>query len=454
MSGRNTDFRRVKTPGVVEPPYNQEELNDQTRRMIGVRRDWYGLDIEPEYDTALYQPEGRWLRVARHPTVGEDILTFDWYNRFGIPHEVSLPNSPHGFISFRLWMVQVARAWSKPVRAAGLNPDLFGGIYDQGRINFFQVMRFRIARQRAYAFYVGLAWYKQQCVLTTRPGNMDIFGEYTPEGPIEMQILFSLVGLDFNFIHVSTEEIERLKRFIRSPAVRTTFIEYATDYLETNENTTIPRWNIIQPSLSNPDLAASRAAAYGRTWEDSSRLNKTHWSHEDHAIRFILTLYEAATRQLEYDDIGTWNARSFERFFFSTASAPDMADRHWFGYSLLNLLLLSWQYNQVVAWDNYPAVLVPALYEGFRPARIRYPRPNLGEIDLSPHTPWIWFDDYVPTMDLQTAVTLGLIEPATADQLNAQESPTEMTDDGRIRPEEVQPGWRPELDTIPFFPLG
>ncbi|KAI2629896.1 hypothetical protein GGR54DRAFT_636077 [Hypoxylon sp. NC1633] len=397
---------------------------------------WY-LENENINYVALYQPRGKWSRMhLRPPGVpnGPDL----WAEN-GIPHRVSVPGHTEEYIPFQRWMMRICRGWWQRVdggNPAPHNPDLFDGINDQDHVNFFRVMEHRISVQRAHAKFTRWADSAQRRALTT-----EIADEGRAMGHANARrelVAFSLMGLTYKEDpNEFNNEMTEIARFVNSPAVREPFKEYWEDYLLLHQDTGNARWNTIQPALvdrTSPQITKIRKAVYGETMEERDRLQKKHWSHEDHAIRFIITLYKLGENQFTEAGIDAVDARdTWRSYFFSYVGSPDFHDRHWFGFSLLNLLMKSWQYNLVNPYREYSLCLIPALYNGFRPRTCQFPAVEVGRIDLSPYTRWVWQPDYRSTIDSTVAMSRGLISVDQKTELEEEESDRGLLDDGHSR---------------------
>ncbi|KAI0148076.1 hypothetical protein F4776DRAFT_297918 [Hypoxylon sp. NC0597] len=415
----------------------EEERQEFIRSLDGRFAPWYRLPNQnPDDSFEMYEPEGRFIRIPQNP----HLLDLDWYHRNGIPHEILTP-MPNQFdaegrqkkvwLPFKMWMRRVARAWWKAPAQDPLNPELFDGIYDRGNINFFRVMKSRIARQRQCAFYMRLLSIAQDAAFG-KGESLDVATRFEFRRQV---IIFSLMGLDNDNILSEGLKMQELLRFIISPAVRGAFIEYYQNWLQHNPDTRNPRWNLIQSAFADRSLAAvqRRRRTYGvGRLRERRPVNKDGWIHEDHAMRFLTTLHYIGRAQMIRNNIESGDANNgWRRYMFSNYVYVDFEDKYWFGYALLNLLIKSWQFNRVHPHPRYEAVLVPVLYEDFQPAEITFPKLDVGFIDLSPSSPWTTSDvNYAPTIDFATSNSLGLTTPDIVTLLWEAESETELDEDG------------------------
>ncbi|KAI2468775.1 hypothetical protein F4781DRAFT_250662 [Annulohypoxylon bovei var. microspora] len=425
------------------PPFlTLTQVNEALKEVADYRRPWYRTDVQPTYKFDEYVPKGKFYNDRNLLNI---IAPDDWYFRNGIFHAVSTPNS-NEYLFFKRWMLEVARGWWRPASEATLNPEAFAGIYDRGQVNFFRVVRSRVDKQVQYAFWTRIARRRHDEALT-----FVVPGQGRNVDPLQFRqelLMFSLTGIEAaNMNNESSIEVETLARFIRSPAVKASFLEYTEDYLSTHEATSNPRWNMVQPFLANPDLAASRRRAYGEgTPSERENLSKSNWIHEDHALRFIICLYNLGRKQFALASIDSEDAlHGWSSYLFSEGSFPDVEDRHWFGFSLLMLLISSWQHNKAHPIFEYDDFLVPALYPRFQPRPFDFPQTEVGEIDLSPQSPWVIEKDYEPPFDLAACRALGYLRPNEDDELFEEESETELGDTGNRLPPylEVQRPRRP-----------
>ncbi|KAI1459140.1 hypothetical protein F4805DRAFT_422732 [Annulohypoxylon moriforme] len=415
------------------PPYEvteeptEEDSNRFMYQYIQYTTRWYSGETRALDGIEIYTPQQRqhtnpyllniWPELGQHN---------DWYFRNGIPHELSAPGNAR-WQCLKVWMLEVARGWWGPsVEYPRQNPDLFRDIYNRGQVNFFRVARSRIDRQVQYAFWTRFARRRQRAALSIPYFSRTIRNR-------QEFIMFSLTGSDgYMASGDDSLEVETLARFIRSPAVWDSWIEYRNDYLLAHPDSSNARWNMIQPTLHNRDFPGSMRRAYGRGgWNERRDLDKTDWTHEDHAMRFIISVHNVGTAQLldagfgPDDGLSGWRA-----CFFKKGNFPDIEDRYWFGFSLLNLLVLSWQHNRQHPSELYRQRLVPALYKGFEPKKASFPDVEVGMVNLDPKTPWIVYPEYRAPFDFPTGESMGIVNAFEGRELYEQESETERADNG------------------------
>ncbi|KAI0841927.1 hypothetical protein F5Y06DRAFT_306891 [Hypoxylon sp. FL0890] len=411
-----------------------EEENEMARSLTYYAIHFYALHMEPDYNYWEYEPVGRYIKIH---TTKPWVLDADWYHTHGIPHEVAVPKlgnpTESEWMPFKAWMMTVARAWFRTPEQVPLNPELFDGIYDRGSINFFRVMKSRIARQKQYAFWQRLAYRRFEAALThdlTRfPDDGLLFRR--------RNIVFALMGMNDADIHNNSGLMREFLQFIMSPAVKGAFLEYFQDWLRWHPDQRTPRWNKIQSAMADrsPAAEARRRGKYGLgRLNERQPVPKNDWTHEDHVIRFLMVLYNKGRLQLiNSDSIESGDAAGgWQRYFFSEISWVDLEDRYWFGYSLLMLLIMSWQGNTRHPHPRYEEILIPALYEDFE--RIEgdwVPDINIGMVDMSPSSPWNTSDvNYVPTLNFNEATADGLFHPSEWGSYSQNESDEELDEDG------------------------
>ncbi|KAI1085926.1 hypothetical protein F5B19DRAFT_248253 [Rostrohypoxylon terebratum] len=408
----------------------REERSEFIEAHVQYVVDWYD-EWEPPDNPALelYQPRGR-LHTNRllYYEIWDLFYFEDFYYRMGVPHQVLMPSGE--WLPFQTWMLRVARGWWKQVDQPPVSPSAFGSHYNVGQINFFRVMRSRIDRNVKYAVFTRFARRRQW------------EGICKWDDPVSRQrsIMFSLTGEGARVVDDPTsDEVASLLRFIRSDIVRLPWYEYWNGYLKHNPWTSNPAWSMIQKSLHNDALADHRRRAYGKgDLSVHEELDKSNWSHEDHAIRFIISVYypmKAYVHSGGHDSSDVpagWRACAYK-----TENRPDIDDRYWFGFSLLMLLTLSWQHHSKFPSKKYHDRLVPALYYDFKTGRkMRFPRHKVGQIDLSPFTPWEIDEPYVSRFDFEGARSLGQIGEGEGEDLFERESTTELGDNGNRLPDE------------------
>ncbi|KAI1134497.1 hypothetical protein F5Y05DRAFT_206845 [Hypoxylon sp. FL0543] len=352
-----------------EEEFRQQLTRYQTR--------WYRATVITSYEYEEYEPAGRFIEVL---TDFPSALDGDWYHANGIPHEVSVPDLRNEgeirWVSFKYWMRRVARGWFRPVAQVQLNPELFGGVYDRGYVNFFRVMKSRIARQRQYAFWQRIADRRYDDVLT--------WGFLGPFGGLRFRvrmIVFTLMGFDDDGITNDFAALQNLIRFTRSPAVKLPFLEYYQSWLRFNPNQEAAPWSVIQRAFSDrsPEAQNRRRTKYGiGNYSEMTSISKYDWTHEDHVIRFLISFYHLATIQVrDVNDVDEWQARGWLRYFF------------------INIVSVDWE-DKYCPWDTSGR-------------------------------------NYTPTMNLRHAVNIDTMDEDEPAELYESESETELDDDGRPR---------------------
>ncbi|OTB06733.1 hypothetical protein M426DRAFT_9512 [Hypoxylon sp. CI-4A] len=407
----------------LTPEEKAKRREQQVQQLFDFDEDFYLEQSARWPDYEEYEPEGRFISDSLTGPWNQDT----WYHLNGVPQIVSTRNHQL-WLPFTKWMLQVARIWYRKVPVYPLNPATSGPQPDQVPLSFFTAMRARLWDQRQWAFWSRIAREKQILALTyVHDPDQDPRGDHRSR-----YLIFSLVGLDTDDM-----DVERYRRFIRSDIVKKPFFEFYHDYLRHHPKASNPKWRVIQPGLSD-SVAALRAfrVGAGRYSEKMDRFEegfKDNWSYEDHAMRFILTLYHLAREDFENSNLTDWDATGFQRYFFSTTISKDMQDRHWFGYSLLTLLILSFQYHQSNPLPNYVETLVPALQRDYIPHPIDFPNVDVGMVSLSLKEPWHYPEKYEMIFDFVTADALGLVDEEEEQDLYAEETITEINDyDGKI----------------------
>ncbi|KAI2784536.1 hypothetical protein F4815DRAFT_499359 [Daldinia loculata] len=410
----------------------------------------------PNYVIDEYEPRGRFFDF-------DDLSPFmwsEWWRGKGIPHEVSRPpvNDPEfnagvldisqPWIPFKRWMMDIARTWTRPwPRELELNPELFGDLSDYNctRINFFRVMRYRLSVHKAYAFWTAFARKHQHTAITETYEFLD--GRINEEDPVDpalaeiqrsnhrqSMIMLTLIGLNnYNVPDESLNNsgVEELRYFIRSPVVMEAWLEFLNDYLRYHPDTRNPVWSTLQPALANRDIQNIR-----RRYYLSINPDKHNWTLMDHAVRFIMTVYHRGfqiceAREREHLEGVHW---PWSHYFYSETFCTDMEDRHWFGFSLLMLLVSSWQFNRIHPHPEYLRILVPSLYPRYQPHDWDHIEGDVGMVNLSPTSPWECGHDVKPNFDFTRAYLSGFIGSWEQSRFYEGESDTPIDNDGyRVR---------------------
>ncbi|KAI0135365.1 hypothetical protein F4814DRAFT_444187 [Daldinia grandis] len=399
-----------------------------------------------------YEPRGRFFDFNDMPP----FLWDAWWRGRGIPHEVSRPpvNDPDSnigvidpaqpWIPFKRWMMDIARNWTRPwTIQPQVNPELFGDIYnrDCARISFFRVMRYRLSVHRSYAYWTGFSRKYQHSAQTDTFEHLD--GRRTQADEFDLDsaeiersnhrqsiIMLTLIGLNNYNVEdelVNNAGVDELRDFIQSPAVRGPWLEFVNDYLQYYPDTQNPVWSILQPALANRDIQILR-----RNYYLSVDPDKRSWTLMDHAVRFIMRVYHHGfhvSEAREREDLTALNW-PWEHYFYSQKSATDMEDRHWFGFSLLMLLVSSWQFNRIHPHPEYDQVLVPALYPGYKAQKWEFVEGDAGMVDISPTSKWECEEDVKSNFDFTRAHLCGFIGSWEQSRYYEDESDTPIDRDG------------------------
>lgn len=206
------------------------EREIRNRRLAEITKPWYRVPVPADYTVEEYHPRGRFLDLSDDSASDED-----FYHRNGVPHEVSVRNNPGEYIPFKKFMMTIARAWARRIPTPQPNPELFGDDHGSVRINFFRVIKARIAKNKSFAFWSRLSVVRQESALSQVWQPMPNMQDHALHARVEA-IAFSLTNIEFE-----RTDIEPLKRYINSPAVRIAFDEYFEDYLQWNLATANPQ---------------------------------------------------------------------------------------------------------------------------------------------------------------------------------------------------------------------
>ncbi|KAI1802690.1 hypothetical protein F4811DRAFT_572847 [Daldinia bambusicola] len=455
------DAPLLQTPPARFLPPDQERRH--RLRQMGFQRYSRLREITPNFIIDEYEPQGRYLEFPNLPDAPSGLpRKISWWRGRGIPHEVTRPyvnNLEHNkfvlnpyepWIPFKRFMMDIARMWTRPQQPPeGISEELFGGIYGAPRINFFRVMRYRISVHKAYAFWTDFMRDLQVRAMSDTLPHMSVYNEPNdPEAGARQRcyhrqslIMLSLIGLNNQLPEYhptyNTAGVEQLQEFIRSPAVMGPWVEFVRDYLSDHPDSENPRWCLLQPAMANKDIATATRNFYTR-----ADANKTNWTLLDHAVRFIIIIYDHGLSMSEdrEDTVHMWSYDwPFGHYFYEGVSAIDMTDRYWFGFSLLMLLMRSWQYNRAHPDPIYPHVLVPALYYPYEPHNYEFPQNDVGMVDLSPKSKWEAGNPVRTTFDFRNAFDSGFIGHTWGRSYHEDESDTPIHESGyripRVRPE-------------------
>ena len=325
-----------------------------------------------------YHPCDEYWPIGRYDIELDEYESGEPSEQSGIPEEVLGPRDR--WIPTDLWVDYVAARWER----TRIRPDVCGS----QQVTFSRVLEYRIRKHRKYARTV-----------------RDVLGlqlEALSEEKQEQRCVRILGTL--GVLEPREQEYHELSNWVNSSVVQIPWAEYRCHY-DLDTLTQNPLWPRIQWYLSN----TNRDKGYSN-WEHLGfgqwlrPISRREWSHEDHACRFILRLYDMI------HDLD-WNREHAslpdylvaERVIGSRiAESYDDRDKAWFGYSLLCLLIRSWQYKQQYterAWADDDQ-LIPALQADYDPGYdIKYPPVQVGEVNLSPFTPWVYEDDLPKHID-------------------------------------------------------
>lgn len=305
----------------------------------------------------------------------------------GVPDEVL---GPHGeWMSLDAWHHRVAVNW-KRTGAEILPPSSGSGPAGPDTITFQRVVDYRVDSQLKYVEPVHCDLGLQ--ISGLRRSNPDQRRDF---------ILYSLGIMD-----PAPGDSEELLLWLESSIVQEPWNGYVRGYGEyLGAWTHNPLWPRVQWYLADSNRE--------RGWSDWERLgygdwsrpiDKSGWTHEDHACRFVLHFYDLLTHpELAHEHDIRRNLATHHRIGQWTAEAHDTHDKAWFGYALLCLLIRSWQYKQHATNSHFRCDqgLVPAMYEGYNPnIFIDYPLVQVGQLNLSPFTPWVYKDDMPKNLEL------------------------------------------------------
>ena len=335
---------------------------------------WEGLVCDE------YWPVGRYLiEDEEYDELDEPVDLGESEDPSGVPDEVLGPD--HEWMPLELFVECVAVNWTRTL----LRPDADG----ERVVSFSRVLRHRIERHRQYADTA-------QCFLGLQNHALQ-----TPEGTPRCVHLLEALGIAIP----REEEYEELKAWQESSIVQIPWAEYRHHYTDLDTHTTNPLWPRVQWYLSNTNRSRGYCDWERLGFGDWMRpIDKRDWTHEDHACRFILRLYDLVTdsdssrERTPYADFLTADRRIGRRI----AESYDERDKAWFGYSLLCLLIRSWQYKRTHperVWAD-DEQLIPALYLDYEPnPNAKYPPIQVGVVNLSPFTPWIYKNKLPKNLD-------------------------------------------------------
>lgn len=298
----------------------------------------------------------------------------------GVPDDVLGPDGD--WMPIEEWIPIVASGWTRTVESNTSSSETGSTANQVQEITFSQVVNYRLSKQEHYADTVRTSLELQHLGLLQ-------------DNPVVRRelILISLGIKD----HRGTDFHELLDWF-ESSVVQIPWNDYQGSYLDLDAQTQNPLWPRVQGYLAN----SNRERGYSN-WErlgygDWLRpIDKSDWTHEDHACRFILYFYDLLTHPELPQEHQIHGRLSLEKCVGQrTTESCDEHDKAWFGYSLLCLLIRSWQYKQhdpLAIWGCNEG-LVPAMYPSYSPNRYTsYPPVQVGEPNLSPFTPWVHEDN-------------------------------------------------------------
>ncbi|KAH9995348.1 hypothetical protein F4779DRAFT_636619 [Xylariaceae sp. FL0662B] len=307
-------------------------------------------DVEIQTDCLPYEPKRR----TKNRGLFDD----------GIPDQVLSPDNST-WIDLGYWVMAIARGWTR----TSWRQDDDTPFCKPTEVSFKDVMQYRIDAQSEYA------------EVTHNMVNWQRNAFESNNFHDRASSIICSLGL-----FPRGEIFAAVERLLDSSAVTIPWTEYCQHYLSLHPRTRNALWGTIQfrlaESIVDGEYVGCERLGYGN-WE--TPIDRSSWSHEDFACRFILHLYDLMSNPelpIEHmstipDITGDWQL------------TRNHADRHFFGFSLLCLLTLSWQYKRRVQVED---VLVPAMMRFFSPQEFEYPKIQAGKLDLSPFSPWIYED--------------------------------------------------------------
>lgn len=387
---------------VEEKGSNSEVSNiDQIRRPLTMCRTCEiektrGVKVwEPLKETAAceYNPDVRYLKDSDGDSDDNSVcvdahcegecITDPRRPPTGVPDQVRGPDGQ--WLDTLIWQWRVASKWKR--MGDEVLPPLSASSPASGpvvpdAIDFMQVVRHRISSHRKYAtaVYFGLGLQKS--------------GLHRTDPALRRDFILHSLGID----DPTLEDHDELLAWLESSIVHIPWNDYLHGYDHLSASTQNPLWSRVQWTLSNSNRE--------RGWSDWERLgygdwtrpiDKSGWTHEDHACRFVLHFYDLLTHpELPHEYAIRRNLAINHRIGQWTAEAWDKDDKAWFGYGLFCLLIRSWQYKQHSANSHWECDqgLVPAMYENYTPHLFfDYPLVQVGQVNLNPLTPWVHKDD-------------------------------------------------------------
>ncbi|KAI1082700.1 hypothetical protein F5B20DRAFT_577777 [Whalleya microplaca] len=313
--------------------------------------------VEIQADYPEYQPNQR-IRYGR---------PFD----DGIPDEVMGPDSS-AWMDLGHWLTTIARSWKR----IGWRFDHDTCTQELSEVSFEDVIRYRLDEQAEYS------------EITHNLVNLQRNAFESDNFQYRASSLICSLGLEPYW-----ETFAEVEALLASPAVTVPWSQYCQNYLELHSRTRNAVWGKIQyrlaQSIRGRDDKGCQRLGYGH-WE--TPIDRSSWSHEDFACRFILHLYDLMSNpELPIEHMGT-----IPYVTTNWCLSRNHEDRHFFGFSLLCLLTLSWQYKRRVKVKD---VLIPAMTPFFSPQKFKYPKVQVGKLDLSPFSPWIYWGFGVNDLD-------------------------------------------------------
>lgn len=299
-----------------------------------------------------------------------------------IPDEVLGPDGD--WMGTDQWIELVASQWTR----MGGSPGSDEGVRV---ISFMEVLLHRCFKHSEYTQAVE--------TLTHQVDAFKKLGSFRARGA-------AIVASLGNWEHDPEEEdYHALRALLSTRAVQIPWEEYVRTNLDLGLHTQNPLWPRVQWYLANKnhDLGYSDWERLGAgDWDRP--IDKSGWTHEDHACRFILHFYDLLQDpELDAEHIAHETLVREQRIGCRIAECYDTRDKAWFGYSLFCLLIRGWQYKQQgTPWTGSGGaeMLVPALHENYVPDRdLEFPPIQVGVVNLSPFSPWVYRDDMPRNID-------------------------------------------------------
>jgi hypothetical protein len=380
----HTFLREIEAAAQVDP----NTWNPRLEAQLAINVRFYIL-----YDGPNYQGSGRQYRCNPYTPLTR-LIEFrqdDAFCRHGFPHEVTLPQVsptlPHSWVTFPYFQHVIAANWSQVLSNAQGAHRL---------VTFSEVLQYRMLKQSRRS--EGLFG-----ILERLQGSI-LHADYSRR----LEHMFSSIRINMN---VNDRRLGSFWDLMGSTIIQDPFTDFVNHYLIFNPDTHVPLWDKIQAHLGKEDptkvhrvySAQERLVGLGAR-DFRAPIHRGNWSVERAACRFILWVYHILTNP-ETDDERkiAYNLSGVTGNYIDLSYVPPLADRHWFGYAVLCLLIWSWQYKREHDASLTIAQrlsLVPALDPEFQPRPFAFRPFSVGELDISPESPWIFerpdFDPHFP----------------------------------------------------------